>query len=54
MLSKFVVCGSGMMGAAIAQILASIDGAQVTILRSSNRGADPREKVRGNMKLLVE
>ena len=54
MLSKFVVCGSGMMGAAIAQILASIDGAQVTILRSSNRGADPREKVRGNMKQLVE
>lgn len=54
MLSKFVVCGSGMMGAAIAQILASIDGAHVTILRSSNRGADPREKVRGNMKQLVE
>ena len=54
MLSKFVVCGSGMMGAAIAQILASIDGAQVTILRSSNRGVDPREKVRGNMKQLVE
>ncbi len=53
-LSKFVVCGSGMMGAAIAQILASIDGAQVTILRSSNRGADPREKVRENMKQLVE
>ncbi|MCD7981249.1 MAG: 3-hydroxyacyl-CoA dehydrogenase family protein [Clostridiales bacterium] len=53
-LSKFVVCGSGMMGAAIAQILASIDGAQVTILRSSNRGADPREKVRSNMKQLVE
>ena len=54
MLSKFVVCGSGMMGAAIAQILAGIDGAQVTILRSSNRGADPREKVRSNMKQLVE
>ena len=54
MLSKFVVCGSGMMGAALAQILASIDGAQVTILRSSNRGVDPREKVRGNMKQLVE
>ncbi len=53
-LSKFVVCGSGMMGAAIAQILAGIDGAQVTILRSSNRGADPREKVRANMKQLVE
>lgn len=53
-LSKFVVCGSGMMGAAIAQILAGIDGAQVTILRSSNRGADPREKVRSNMKQLVE
>ncbi len=53
-LSKFVVCGSGMMGAAIAQILAGIDGAQVTILRSSNRGADPRDKVRENMKQLVE
>lgn len=54
MLSEFVVCGSGMMGAAIAQILAGIDGAHVTILRSSNRGADPREKVRTNMKQLVE
>ena len=54
MLSKFVVCGSGMMGAAIAQILAGIDGAHVTILRSSHRGADPREKVRANMKQLVE
>ena len=54
MLSKFVVCGSGMMGAAIAQILATIDGAQVTILRSSNRGEDPRVKVRSNMKQLVE
>ncbi len=53
-LSKFVVCGSGMMGAAIAQILASIDGAEVTILRSSNRGGDPRDKVRINMKQLVE
>lgn len=53
-LTKFVVCGSGMMGAAIAQILASIDGAHVTILRSSNRGADPREKVRANMKQLVD
>ncbi len=53
-LSKFVVCGSGMMGAAIAQILATIDGAEVTILRSSNRGGDPRDKVRSNMKQLVE
>ena len=53
-LTKFVVCGSGMMGAAIAQILASIDGADVTILRSSHRGADPREKVRANMKQLVD
>ncbi len=53
-LTKFVVCGSGMMGAAIAQILASIDGAEVKILRSSNRGADPRDKVRSNMKQLVE
>ncbi len=53
-LTKFVVCGSGMMGAAIAQILASIDGADVKILRSSNRGADPRDKVRANMKQLVE
>ncbi len=53
-LTKFVVCGSGMMGAAIAQILAGIDGADVKILRSSNRGADPRDKVRENMKQLVE
>ncbi len=53
-LSKFVVCGSGMMGSALAQILASIDGADVKILRSSNRGADPRDKVRSNMTQLVE
>ncbi|MCD8323502.1 MAG: 3-hydroxyacyl-CoA dehydrogenase family protein [Clostridiales bacterium] len=53
-LSKFVVCGSGMMGAAIAQVLATIEGSQVTILRSSNRGADPREKVRANMQQLVD
>ncbi len=53
-LSKFVVCGSGMMGSALAQILASIDGAEVKILRSSNRGADPRDKVRSNMTQLVE
>ncbi len=53
-LTKFVVCGSGMMGSALAQILASVDGAEVKILRSSNRGADPRDKVRANMKQLVE
>ena len=53
-LKKFVVCGSGMMGAAIAQVLAGIDGADVTILRSSHRGGDPRDKVRTNMKQLVE
>lgn len=53
-LTKFVVCGSGMMGAAIAQVLANIEGAQVTILRSSNRGEDPREKVRSNMKQLLD
>jgi 3-hydroxybutyryl-CoA dehydrogenase len=53
-LTKFVVCGGGMMGSAIAQILATIEGAQVTILRSSNRGGDIRDKVRANLQQLVD
>ncbi len=53
-LTKFVVCGGGMMGSAIAQILAGIDGAEVTILRSSNRGGDIRDKVRSNLQQLVD
>ncbi len=53
-LTKFVVCGGGMMGSAIAQVLASIEGAEVTILRSSNRGPDIRDKVRENLQQLVD
>ena len=30
-IKKFLVCGGGMMGSAIAQILAAMDGAQVTV-----------------------
>lgn len=53
-LTKFVVCGGGMMGSAIAQVLAGIEGAEVTILRSSNRGGDIRDKVRANLQELVD
>lgn len=51
-IKKFLVCGGGMMGSAIAQILAGLDGAQVTVYDVFP--VDVEAKVRGNMKLLVE
>ena len=51
-IKKFLVCGGGMMGSAIAQILAGLDGAQVTVYDVFP--VDIEAKVRGNMKLLVE
>lgn len=51
---KYVVCGAGMMGVAIAQVLAGIENSSVTILRSSKRGSDPYERIRANMKEMVE
>lgn len=51
-IKKFLVCGGGMMGSAIAQILAGLDGAEVTVYDVFS--VDIEAKVRNNMKLLVE
>lgn len=51
-IKKFLICGGGMMGSAIAQILAGLDGAEVTVY--DVYPVDVEAKVRGNMKLLVE
>ena len=51
-IKKFLVCGGGMMGSAIAQILAAMDGAEVTVYDVFP--VDVEAKVRNNMKLLVE
>lgn len=51
-IKKFLVCGGGMMGSAIAQILAGLDGAEVTVY--DVYPVDIEAKVRNNMKLLVE
>ncbi len=51
-IKKFLVCGGGMMGSAIAQILAAMDDAQVTVY--DVYPVDVAAKVRNNTKLLVE
>lgn len=51
-INRFLVCGGGMMGSAIAQILAAMDSAQVTVYDVFP--VDIEAKVRNNMKLLVE
>lgn len=51
-IKKFLVCGGGMMGSAIAQILAGLDGAEVCVYDVFP--VDIEAKVRSNMKLLVE
>ena len=51
-IKKFLVCGGGMMGSAIAQILAGLEGAEVTVYDVFP--VDVEAKVRNNMKLLVE
>ena len=51
-IKKFLICGGGMMGSAIAQILAGLDGAEVTVYDVFP--VDIEAKVRNNMKLLVE
>ena len=51
-IKKFLVCGGGMMGSAIAQILAAMDGVEVTVYDVFP--VDVAAKVRNNMKLLVE
>lgn len=57
-LTKFLVCGGGMMGSAIAQILAGIDGAEVTIkeaeaLKSQECVDNILAKIRGNLNQLL-
>ena len=51
-IKKFLVCGGGMMGSAIAQILAGLEGVEVTVYDVFP--VDIEAKVRNNMKLLVE
>ena len=51
-IKNFLVCGGGMMGSAIAQILAGLDDAKVTVYDVFP--VDVEAKVRNNMKLLVE
>ena len=51
-IKKFLVCGGGMMGSAIAQILAGLDDVSVTVYDVFP--VDIEAKVRNNMKLLVE
>lgn len=51
-IKKFLVCGGGMMGSAIAQILAGMDGASVTVY--DVYPVDVAAKVRNNTKLLIE
>lgn len=51
-IKNFLVCGGGMMGSAIAQILAGLDGAKVTVYDVFPVNIEA--KIRNNMKLLVE
>ncbi|MCD8300696.1 MAG: 3-hydroxyacyl-CoA dehydrogenase family protein [Clostridiales bacterium] len=51
-LKNYLVCGGGMMGSAIAQILAGLDGAHITVY--DVYPVDIEAKVRLNTKLLVE
>ena len=51
-IKNFLVCGGGMMGSAIAQILAGLDDAKVTVYDVFPVNVEA--KVRNNMKLLVE
>lgn len=51
-IKNFLVCGAGMMGCAIAQIFASMEGTTVTL--HNHREKNIEELIRANMKLLVE
>ena len=50
-LKNFLICGGGMMGCAIAQVLCNIEGAQITIW--NHRQKDIASMIRKNMKELV-
>lgn len=49
---NFLVCGGGMMGSAIAQVLASLPDASITVYDVFP--VDVESKIRNNMKLMVE
>ena len=49
---KIGICGGGMMGSAIAQVLASLDGVTITVY--DKFPVDVEAKIRSNMKLLVD
>ncbi len=51
-IKKFLVCGGGMMGSAIAQVLAGLDDVTITVY--DKFPVDVAAKIRSNMKLLVE
>lgn len=51
-IKKFLVCGGGMMGSAIAQVLAGLDDVTITVY--DKFPVDVAAKIRNNMKLLVE
>ena len=49
---KILICGGGMMGSAIAQVLARLDDVTITVY--DKFAVDIEAKIRNNMKLLVE
>lgn len=49
---KILICGGGMMGSAIAQVLAGLDDVTITVY--DKFPVDIEAKIRNNMKLLVE
>ena len=51
-IKKFLVCGGGMMGSAIAQILAGLEGVEVTVYDVFP--VDIEAKVRANMDKLSD
>lgn len=51
-IKKILICGGGMMGSAIAQVLAGLDGVSITVY--DKFPVDIESKIRNNMKLLVE
>ena len=51
-IKKIAICGGGMMGSAIAQVLASLDDVTITVY--DKFPVDVESKIRSNMKLLVE
>lgn len=51
-IKKILICGGGMMGSAIAQVLAGLDDVTITVY--DKFPVDIEAKIRNNMKLLVE